>query len=194
LLNAGVFPNTKRFTKDGFELGWGVNYLSQLLMLHLLIENKKIAAGGRIVMVSSTVHTSGKINMDDLEQKQSKFKSIPYYANNKLAQVLMMKALETRLSAASITINSLHPGVIATNIARDMPKWVQWMFRLFFKSPEQGAQTSIFLASDPSVAGISGKYFVNKKPAKYHPLADDAAFCQAFLAASMKQIESFSYL
>lgn len=188
--NAGVFPTSPKTSQDGFEMGWAVNYLAGFLLTNKLLPQVKAAPQGRIIFVSSIVHTSGKIELDDFERKNKPFRTLPAYSTSKLAQVIMMKELANRLAESPVTANALHPGIIGSNIARDLPWPLPNMSQFLFKGPKHGARTSIYLASDPKASELSGHYFVNKKIAKNHPLADDESFRKAFWELSEQQIEA----
>ncbi len=186
--NAGVMPTSRQQTQDGFELGLGVNYLAGFLLTESLLDKLKAAKQGRIILVSSMVHKSGNLDLDKMEDESDSFKSLAFYARSKLAQVVYMKELAYRLRETAVTANALHPGVIGTDIARDLPWVLQSLYKLLFKSPEKGAQTQIYLASDSSLASVSGQYFQNKKQAPYHKLGDDEAFREALVQKSRKLV------
>ncbi len=165
--NAGVMCEKRQTSADGFELQWAVNHLAPLLLTRLLQE-PLAAAGGRVVNVSSQVHRMGLIQLDDL-QWQQKYKMFKSYGQSKLALIMASNHLAKAWQGLGITVNCLHPGVIATNLG-GTPK----LMKLFLRGPEAGARTSIYLASDPAVAGISGQYFINCKPAKTSAAAQDS--------------------
>lgn len=186
--NAGVFSISRRVSQDGFEEGWAVNYLAPYLLTHLLADQVKEADQGRIIFVSSVVHKMGKIDVHNLSEEKSTFNPFYFYGKSKLAQILFMKELAHRLNQTQVTANALHPGVIGTSIARDFPKPIQSLFRAFVKTPRQGAETTLFLASNTIIAQTSGKYFVNQKEAKYHALGDDEAFRKALWEGTCEQL------
>src|SRR2546425_8338226 len=161
--NAGAAYPGRRETVDGLEMTFAVNYLAPFLLTNLLPDVLKASAPARIVNVSSNSHKSGYIQMDDL-QEEKHYRSMSVYGQSKLAVVLFTYELARRLQGTGVTANCLHPGFVATHfgqrdlwpIARTAAKLV-----LFFGiSPEEGAKTSIYLASSPDVEGITGKYFV----------------------------------
>lgn len=169
--NAGTFSNTRVITPEGFERTWAVNYLSRFLLSHLLLDTLKKNSPSRIIDVSGTYHSKGVIHFDDINL----FKNYSLAtANNqsKLANVLFTYKMARMLSGSKVTINTLHPGAVNTgSVLRsdDFSAFSKWMYRLFspfFKSPEQGAVTSVFLATSSEVEGVTGKYFVNKKAVK----------------------------
>ncbi|XP_073440612.1 retinol dehydrogenase 14 [Dendrobates tinctorius] len=176
--NAGVFqcPNTK--TEDGFEMQFGVNHLGHFLLTHLLIGLLKSSAPSRIVVVSSKLYKYGEINFDDLNSEKDYSRSFAY-SRSKLANILFTRELARRLEGTGVTVNVLHPGIVRTNLGRhiNIPVLVKPLFNVvswaFFKSPAEGAQTSVFLASSPEVEGVSGKYFGDCKEEDLIPKAMD---------------------
>lgn len=176
--NAGIFqcPYTK--TEDGFEMQFGVNHLGHFLLTHLLLGLLKSSAPSRIVVVSSKLYKYGDINFEDLNSEQSYNKSF-CYSRSKLANILFTRELARRLEGTNVTVNVLHPGIVRTNLGRHIhiPLLVKPLFNLlswaFFKSPVEGAQTSIYLASSPDVEGVSGKYFGDCKEEELLPKAMD---------------------
>ncbi|XP_069802084.1 retinol dehydrogenase 14 [Dendropsophus ebraccatus] len=176
--NAGVFqcPYTK--TEDGFEMQFGVNHLGHFLLTHLLLSLLKSSAPSRIVVVSSKLYKYGEINFDDLNSEKSYSRSAGY-SRSKLANILFTRELARRLEGTGVTVNCLHPGIVRTNLGRhiNIPVLVKPLFNVvswaFFKSPAEGAQTSVFLASSPEVEGVSGKYFGDCKEEDLLPKATD---------------------
>jgi NAD(P)-dependent dehydrogenase (short-subunit alcohol dehydrogenase family) len=158
--NAGLMRRRRYLTEDGIESTFAVNHLAYFLLTNLLLDTLKRSAPARIVNVASVAHMNGSINFDDL-QGEKLYSSMVAYRQSKLANILFTYELSRRLEGTGVTVNCLHPGVIATGIAREMPKVVDWILRLFFTSPEKGASTSIFLAGSPEVEGVTGKYFID---------------------------------
>ena len=115
--NAGVMAPPYTLTKDGFELQFGVNHLGHFLLTNLLLERIKESPSARIVNVSSFDYKKGKINFDDLKSEHS-YDAMGAYGQSKLANVLFTRQLAKRLKGTSVTTYSLHPGVVATELAR----------------------------------------------------------------------------
>jgi retinol dehydrogenase 14 len=165
--NAGVYLRKRQVTKDDFEQTFVVNYLASFLLTNLLLELLQASAPARIITVAGAYHRRGHLHFDDLQLTQGYTGAI---ANNQaqLARVLFTYELARRLEGTGVTANCLHPGSVRTNIMRAMPKAAQFLadtlFRPFFKSPEKGAETILYLATSPEVEAVSGKYFVNKHP------------------------------
>ncbi|GAB0091559.1 retinol dehydrogenase 12 [Sergentomyia squamirostris] len=161
--NAGVFYLPHSLTVDGIESHFGINHVSHFLLTHLLLDHLKKSEQGRIVNVSSLAYESAKIDKNDLHLQKS-YDKMKAYGNSKLAQILTTQRLARELEGTNITVYSLHPGVIQTDIQRNLP----WFFKsvvftitgfLFCKSIKSGAQTTIRCAVDPDLATVSGKYF-----------------------------------
>ncbi len=170
--NAGVFRRRRNVTVDGFEETFAVNYLGGFLHTHLLLDLLKASAPSRVVNVSSSAHEGGRIHFDDL-QGEGRYSGFRAYGQSKLAQVLFTYELARRLEGTGVTVNACHPGVIRTNFGRDDWPWAVHLVRPFFKSPEKGAETPIYLAASPEVAGLTGKYVVKKEPRASSRLSQD---------------------
>jgi NAD(P)-dependent dehydrogenase (short-subunit alcohol dehydrogenase family) len=173
--NAGVMACPKNLTADGFELQIGVNHLGHFLLTHLLLDLLKQSAPSRIVVVSSSAYSFGKINKEDLlsETNYSKYSA---YSQSKLANVLFANELTRRLVGTGVTANSCHPGVVRTELGRWNPKFEKYgqpIFAPWLKTPQEGAQTQIRLAVDPELENVSGKYFENCKEVNQNSEARD---------------------
>jgi NAD(P)-dependent dehydrogenase (short-subunit alcohol dehydrogenase family) len=162
--NAGSVFNRGKVSPDGIEMTLAVNHLTSFLLTNLLLDTIKASVPARIVNVSSVAQAQGFIDLDDLQGKRE-YKLMRAYGQSKLANVLFTYALARRLEGTGVTVNCLHPGGVATNIwTSALPNWLHFLgiiARLFYVSPEQGALTSIYLASSPEVEGVTGKYFEN---------------------------------
>ncbi|MCR5836120.1 MAG: SDR family oxidoreductase [Lachnospiraceae bacterium] len=165
--NAGFISLDRQETKEGLEMQFGVNHIGHFLLTTELLD--LMGEGGRIVNVASGAHKTGKIHFDDINLKKG-FNVIKAYSQSKLANVLFTRELARRLSDRGITVNCCHPGAVATNIGIDRDtgfgKTITGMLKPFFQTPEEGARTAIFLATDESVANITGEYFYKCKIAK----------------------------
>jgi len=159
--NAGVYTAHREVTLDGLERTFEVNYLSGFLLTHLLLDLLKKSAPSRIVNVSSSAHSGGTIHFDDLQGEQ-RYGGFGAYGQSKLAQVLFTRELARRLEGTRVTVNACHPGVIRTNLGMGGTSAVVRFVRLFFKGPEKGAQTPIYLAVSPEVERVTGHYFANQ--------------------------------
>jgi NAD(P)-dependent dehydrogenase (short-subunit alcohol dehydrogenase family) len=175
--NVGAFFFRRQISCDGIEMTFAVNYLNVFLLTNLLLDSLRVSAPARVVNVASEGHRNAELNLDDL-QSERKYSGMGAYGQAKLALVLFTYELARRTDPATVTVNALHPGFVATNIGQNNG----WLFRLLTPvlklvaiSPEEGAQTSIYLASSPEVVGVTGQYFEEKKPVASSPLSYDEA-------------------
>ncbi len=174
--NAGAFFNKRISTPYGVEMTFLVNHLAPFLLTHLLLDVLKSSDPARIITVSSEGHRQDKMDFNDLGFEKGYF-GMKAYARSKLANILFTIELAKRLEGSGVTANALHPGHIATDIWKNNfgilgPVLKGFMSRIAL-SPEEGAQNSIYLASSPEVAEISGKYFIKFQPAQPSPTALD---------------------
>jgi NAD(P)-dependent dehydrogenase (short-subunit alcohol dehydrogenase family) len=170
--NAGIANRERRVTADGHEIVWQTNFLSHFLLTLLLLPALKAAGKPRVVNVSSEGHRSGKMDWDDLELEHG-YRGFKAYANTKLAQILFTRELARREPA--IAVNALHPGAIATGIWRAAPPFAQWILRLILPPPEKGARPVVRVASDPTLEGVTGRYFKKMKEADPSPAGSSDA-------------------
>jgi NAD(P)-dependent dehydrogenase (short-subunit alcohol dehydrogenase family) len=161
--NAGVYKLTRELSRDGAEMTIAVNHLAHFLLTSLLLPLLKRSADPRVVTVSSVAHMSGRIDFDNLNAERG-FDAYHAYANSKLANALFSFELARR--EPRVCANCLHPGVIDT-------KLLHAGFNMPGAPVSEGAQTSVYLASSPDVAGVSGKYFEHCKAVSPSPLALD---------------------
>ena len=178
--NAGAHFMQRQETAEGIEMTFALNHLSYFLLTHLLLDRLKASAPARIINVASDAHGGAKLNFDDLQNRQH-YGGMGFqpYAQSKLANILFTYELARRLEGSGVTVNTLHPGFVATNFATNNG----WLARLLMKgvlhrfaiSPDEGAQTTIYLATSPEVAGVTGKYFVQKKAIASSPASYDQA-------------------
>lgn len=161
--NAGVMLSKRVISVDGFEMNFAVNYLASFLLTNLLLDVLKKSAPSRIINVSSAAHRMAKMDFDDLQSEKRKYRLFKIYGISKLALMLFSYELNRRLEGTSVTVNTVHPGVVNTNLGQDQSSFSKGFAKLFFKKPEKGAETSIYLASSQEVEGITGKYFAKKQ-------------------------------
>lgn len=159
--NAAILTRERRVTPEGFEMQFFVNHLAYFLLTGLLLETLRASAPSRIVNVASTAQSSGVIDFDDLQMKRH-YRGWQAYANTKLMNVVFTYELARRLEGTGVTANCLHPGVIQTNLLRNFSSVLQGAWHAagrFFKQPDDGAETPVYLASSAEVASVSGQYF-----------------------------------
>ena len=164
--NAGVFAKQLELSPDGIELSMAVNHFAHFVLTMSLLDQPGCRLR-RIINISSIAHNRGRLDWDDLDAKD-RFEGYAAYANSKLANVLFAYELAKRLVGTRVTSNALHPGVITTKLL-----WNGFGSR--GDSLERGAATSVKLALDASLAGVSGKYFDNEREARSSPASHDPA-------------------
>ena len=174
--NAGGTAPKRTLTRDGLEQTFAVNHLAPFLLTRLLLDTLKASAPARIVNVSSTMHRMAKVDFDDL-QSERRFGPMRVYGRSKLANILFTRSLASRLAESGVTANALHPGGVRTGLSGSGPGILSRLMGRFMLSPEEGARTSLYLATAAEVAEVSGLYFVKCQPAKTSrdALDDDAA-------------------
>ena len=157
--NAGV-AGQRGITTSGFELAFGTNHVGHFLLTNLLLDKLKESAPARIVIVSSVGHYSATgIDYEAVRQPTKTMTGLREYAVSKLANVLHAQELARRLDGSGVTSYALHPGAIASNVWRRVPWPFDAFMKLFMKSNEEGARTSIYCATAPELANESGKYY-----------------------------------
>ncbi len=186
--NAGLFVRERSETIDGFETTTGINHLGPFLLTNLLLDRMKKSAPGRIVNVSSRMQLSGTNNIEDRQWRARKFDGMKAYADSKLMNVLFTDALALKLASSNITANSCHPGFVATDIYRGLPGFVQTVIGWIALTPEQGATTSIYLATSSDVTGKSGDYYVKSKVSRKNELAKDEKLREKLWDVSMRDV------
>ena len=177
--NAGLVLSERAETVDGYEATLATNHLGPFLFTNLLLERIRASSPARIVTVASTAHNAARKGMpfDDL-QSEKKYATMRVYGQSKLANILFTLELARRLEGTGVTANSLHPGTVRTGYGADGDARGLLAFGIkisspFFLSPAKGARTSVYLASDPAVAGVSGEYFVKCRARQPKPWARD---------------------
>ncbi|KAK7866957.1 hypothetical protein R5R35_014731 [Gryllus longicercus] len=182
--NAGAGGVGAKKTEDGLHRGLQVNHFGPFLFTLLLVDLLKKSAPSRIIFVSSIAHEYSKLSAEELDHEVAKnIDDTSIYGKTKLANVLVSNELARRLNGTGVTVNSLHPGAVQTDIFRHIPygidKIVHFLFGLFFKSAEEGAQTSIHLAVSEQVEGITGAYFSDCKERRMAKAAYDKGLARA---------------
>lgn len=189
--NAGAYLPERRENSLGQELTLAANHLGPFLLTHLLLPALQAAPAGRIVNLSSVAHAQGTIDLADLQRTRRPYVPLAVYADSKLANIHFTRELARRLAAdpdrSHITANAVHPGVVNTGFAQDEPGILQRLFALvrpLFLSADKGADTSVYLALDPGVQGVSGEYFVRRRPRPPARHARDAELARRLWEAS----------
>lgn len=160
--NAGVFKRKFTLSEEGIEMNLAVNFLAPFLLTNLLLPLLKKSDSARIINLTSELYKNGKVDFEkDISNKN--YNGNKAYADTKLLVILFTYELARILKDENITVNCVHPGVVQTDVFREFPKWVNRMLGLFISKPEDGAKSSIYLASSNDVKDISGKYFSKMK-------------------------------
>jgi NAD(P)-dependent dehydrogenase (short-subunit alcohol dehydrogenase family) len=176
--NAGVSLSHRAVSADGYEMTFAVNHLAPFALTLLLMPLLRAGAQGRVITVSSVFERWGRIDFDDLHGSR-RYNGTRAYTQSKLANVLFTYALAERFADGRVTANCVFPGLVATDLMRDRVWWrVSWLaplWRRLFRTPERGAQSSIFAASSPTIAEVSGRCFSGARPVRTSRRSYDAA-------------------
>jgi NAD(P)-dependent dehydrogenase (short-subunit alcohol dehydrogenase family) len=165
--NAGAMFTRRQVSVDGFEMTFATNHLSYFVLTHGLLKSLQKAGRARIINTASEAHRGAQIDFDDLQFSKG-YRGFMAYRRSKLCNILFTKELARRLEITGVTVNSLHPGFVATRFADANHGLVAYLFRfakLFAISPEKGAETIVFLATSNHVANMNGLYFRKCRPA-----------------------------
>jgi NAD(P)-dependent dehydrogenase (short-subunit alcohol dehydrogenase family) len=173
--NAAAIFLRRQVSANGIEMTFAVNHLAYFLLTNLLLDTLKASAPARIINVASNSHRGEHLDFDNLELKRGYWAGAAY-GRSKLANLYFTYELARRLEGTGVTVNAMHPGFVATNMAANNG----WLVRLFLPlvhrkslTPEQGASTAVYLASSPDVEGVTGKYFVREREVASDPVSYD---------------------
>ena len=176
--NAGVTMLSRTTTPDGLETTFAVNHLGYFVLTGLLLPRRLAAApDARIVNVASDAHRWGVLDFDDLQNERA-YKWMRVYGQSKTANILFTRELARRLAGRGVTVNAVHPGAVSTRLGRGQGAFadaLQRVIGVFMKSPEQGAATSLHVATAPELAEVTGRYFANRREKQPEPHATDEA-------------------
>jgi len=175
--NAGMVFSERQETKDGIERTWALNHLAPFLLTNLLTDLLVASAPARVVTVASNAHSGATLDLDDPEFARRRYRSFAAYGQSKLANILFTVELARRLQGRGVTANCLHPGFVRSEFGTRTNGWLRLgigIARPFGRTPEHGARTSIYLATSPDVADVTGRYFADSRPAQPKPQATDA--------------------
>lgn len=192
--NAGAYNARRQTTPDGFEMTFAVNHLAHFLLTNLLLDALKAAAPARIVNVSSVMHRNALLDLADVNSER-RYRGMRAYARSKLANILFTYELARRLNGSGVTANCLHPGVVASRFGENNDGLVRRAFVVFHKlarpflvSPAQAAEATAFLASSTELDGVTGRYFVGKRPAKSAAASYDEALARQLWEVSAQMV------
>jgi NAD(P)-dependent dehydrogenase (short-subunit alcohol dehydrogenase family) len=200
--NAGAHLRERRLSVDGIELHLAINHLAWFLLTNLLLDTLKASAPSRVVNVASDSMADSReikigpapavtFDLDDL-QSERHFNSMQVYGRSKLAMVMCGYALARHLEGTGVTVNALHPGLVASDIVDDIaPPWAKpfiGIVKRFLLTPDKGAQTTIYLASSPEVRNVTGKYFIKQKIHRSPPVSYDEHLQEQLWNASSRLV------
>jgi NAD(P)-dependent dehydrogenase (short-subunit alcohol dehydrogenase family) len=195
--NAGLVMARRTETADGFETTFGVNHLGHFYLTSLLSDRLRAGDASRVVVVSSAAHKMVRrgLDFDDL-QSTRRYRSFDVYSRSKLANIYFTRELARRFAGSAATANAVHPGYVASHFARDGDYYFEPVIKLGAKllaiSPEEGARTSVYLASSPDVAGVTGGYYVKCRPAPVSKIAQDDIAARRLWDASEALVQTAS--
>jgi len=190
--NAGSVKTSREVTEDGLEWTFAANYLGHFLLTNLLLDRLRESAPARVVNVSSDGHRRGTIEFENLQFERGGFSTLTAYARSKLAQVLFTRELARRLEQTGVTVNALHPGAVATGIwAKAAAPWyvrapIAVAKVLFMRTPSQGGDRIVYLATSPDVEGLTGGYYDKDRLTLPSTLALDQALARRLWDESAK--------
>jgi retinol dehydrogenase-12 len=184
--NAGAIFTRREETAEGTEKTVALNHLGYFVLTLELLDLLKASAPSRVVNVSSDAHRGMRLDFGDLENRKS-YSGLRVYGQSKLMNLLFTDELARRLAGSNVTVNALHPGVVATGFGQNTPGLFNSLVRLaapFMRSPQKGAQTLVYLATSPEVEGVTGKYFQDSKQSHSSPAARDPEAARRLWEAS----------
>jgi len=193
--NAGLVLSQRTETVDGFEATFATNHLGPFLLTQLLTDRLVASSPARVVTVASTAHQGARrgLDFDDLQSTRH-YRGMQAYSRSKLANILFTSELARRLSGTGVTANSLHPGTVASGFARDddakgFLAFGVKVIKPFILTPEKGARASVYLASSPEVANVTGQYFVKCRAKTPSPAARDEAAAALLWSVSEELVD-----
>jgi len=195
--NAGVMMCPRNVTEDGYELQFATNHLGHFLFTLILLPKIISSAPARIVNVASLAHRlCSSFYFDDINMEKY-YSPQKAYGRSKMANILFTRELARRLKDTGVTVYSLHPGVVDTELSRHLDKSVfpgaRWMFQnlggFFMKTPEQGAQTTLYCALEESLASETGLYYDDCQEAKTTPMGRDDELAKKLWDVSLDMVK-----
>lgn len=189
--NAAVMNMKREVTEDGLEAMFAVNHIGYFLFTTLLLDRLIASAPARVVNVASDAHRFAAVDFDDL-QSEKRYGGMRTYGQTKGCNILFNLELSKRLAGTGVTTNALHPGGVNTGLGANngpMLRLAQKVVMLFMKSPEEGADTAVYLATSPEVEAVSGGYFFQRKPRDSTPQTRDPELAARLWTVSEELVE-----
>ena len=192
LINNAGLAGALGKTQSGFELAFGVCHVGHFLLTLLLLPALKRVDHARVVVVSSRAHTRVKtLDFDSLQQRTQSPGGLKEYCQAKLANLLFAKGLAKRTAGSGIHVYALHPGVVATEVWRKVPRFLQPLIKLFMISPEKGAQTTLYCATSADVAHETGLYYSDQRALKGSPAGEDSQLADRLWLESEQWVANY---
>ncbi|MDX9992213.1 MAG: SDR family oxidoreductase [Anaerolineales bacterium] len=188
--NAGGVFMSRQVSKDGVEMTFALNHLNYFLLTNLLLDVLKASAPARIINVSSDAHRGAKVKFDDIQYEKN-YSGFASYSQSKFCNILFTYELARRLAGSGVTANTLHPGFVASEFGKNNGFLMRLVLRLLSpvaRNTNDGASTSIYLASSREVEGVSGKYFVDTREVESDPATYDTALAEKLWNLSLEMI------
>lgn len=188
--NAGGVFMSRLLSKDGIEMTFALNHLGYFLLTQLLLDVIKTSAPSRIVNVACDSHRGAKINFDDIQSTKN-YSGYGAYSRSKMCNLLFTYELARRLEGTGVTVNALHPGFVASDFGKNNGALMRVILKLLSpvaRSTNDGASTSIYLATSREVDGVSGKYFVDTREIASDPNSYDQAAAEKLWNLSLEMI------
>jgi NAD(P)-dependent dehydrogenase (short-subunit alcohol dehydrogenase family) len=192
--NAGAYYATRQLSADGIEMTWALNHMAPFILTNALLDLFRQSAPARIITVSSMAHQSATINFDDI-QGERRYSGLERICSVETGETFLFTyELADRLQQTDITVNCLHPGFVATGFAHNnhgfMANVMALLQRFFAITPEKGAETSVFLATSPSVNAVTGRYFVDSMAVASSKVSYDVTSRRRLWELSQKLVRS----
>jgi NAD(P)-dependent dehydrogenase (short-subunit alcohol dehydrogenase family) len=190
--NAGAMFGTRQLTQDGIEATWAVNHLAPFLLTTLLLDRLRQSVPARIITTASRAHQGAHVAFDDLNAERS-YRGIARYAETKLANILFTRELARRLEGSGVTANCFHPGLVASGFNRNnglLMDLAMTFLKPLSRSPQEGAETLVWLAASPDVAKTSGQYFFDRAQRLPSPEAQDMEVGRRLWDLSERQVSA----
>lgn len=174
-LNAATLAMDRRTTPDGYEIIFATNYLAHFALTNLLLDMLRRSAPSRVIAVAGLPGSFMRVqlDMDDLMLKNG-FNPLKATARAALAKILFIFELARRLEGTGVTANTFHPGLVRSGLPQRLPWFLKLPAQIAMSLFSAESDTGIFLATSPEVAGLTGRFFVGRRPADFRPAFDAA--------------------